>query len=57
MIELNEDNKRKKFYKITELWKFRVRFRGLEFVYLIYGKKSLIPYSVIPFPVSDFSVA
>ncbi len=40
MIELNEDNKRKKFYKITELWKFRVRFRGLELVYLIYGKKN-----------------
>ena len=33
-------NFRNSVYLTTELWKFRIRFRGLELVYLIYGNKN-----------------
>jgi hypothetical protein len=32
------------FYKNTEFWKFRVRFRGLELVYRIYGNKNYVNF-------------
>ena len=39
------------FLKFREFWKHRVRFRYLELVYLIYGKKRKIHFFKFNFPL------